>query len=239
MWWILVPVGLVVGKKLYDVLTEEEPISILANKSHICLELRGEFNDKSVLVIGRTGAGKSSLINMIRGKPVLNVGDIDSTTRWIEGVLCQVGAQTMTLVDSPGIGEISTHTDYKSGIENWFTDNRTSIKCIILVVQADSKGHSDDKKLLDSLVNIAQKPVIIAINQVDKIRPVRQVFTSCDWYTESNLGSAKSQRITEKIDEVFRQFGRSYQQIHILPIVSEPGYLFNRNELIQILQTCI
>src|SRR5262249_13133738 len=50
------------------------------------LRMRGEFGLDAVLVVGSSGAGKSSLINLVKGEPVCPVNAVASTTRWLQGV---------------------------------------------------------------------------------------------------------------------------------------------------------
>jgi small GTP-binding protein len=250
MWWLLLPAAAIVGKVVYDALTKEEKPSYTppayipptytppaytppVAPRQVHFDVRGDFEGKSVLVIGRTGAGKSSLINMLRGEQVLEVGVIGSTTRWIEGVPCCFDNQKVTLVDSPGVGEAYTNDEYNRGIEEWFAKSSGSVACILLVIQADSKAHSEDKRLLDSLVCISVKPIIIALNQSDKITPIRESFTCDDWETDTLSRSEKGRHITDKIAETARQFGYLHDPIHIVPVASASGAYFNRTAMIR------
>ena len=123
MWWVLIiPPAVWLGKIIYDAMTSEEPTKHeepLAGQSkararrRVVFEERGDLEGKKIVVIGRTGAGKSSLINMLYGKSVLAVGPVASTTRWIEGVRVNLGPREAILVDTPGYGEIMTAEDYK------------------------------------------------------------------------------------------------------------------------------
>lgn len=197
------------------------------------LPARGYFTEDCILVIGRTGAGKSSLINMLKGENVLPTGDIGSTTRWLEGVQVDLGRRTVSFVDSPGIGEALRDSDYHNGIKDWFSKNSSRVRCLLLVLQADAKAHADDKRLVDALRSVSSKPLIIALNHADKIKPVRQEFTCKDWKEEQKRSSLKSRNVIEKIEVVKRQFGRS--NILIVPVVSEFGFQFNRNELARVI----
>lgn len=163
MWWVLWPVGVAAAaaaKYLYDELTKEDKKSSYKPSSESygstsessrsssttrpSLTMRGSLDGASILVIGRTGAGKSSLINMINNNEELAVGTIGSTTRWMEGVKTQVGPKIITLVDSPGIGEAFTALDYHYGVVDWYSKNHSSVVAILLVIQADAKAHADD-----------------------------------------------------------------------------------------------
>lgn len=230
LWPVIFVPPIVWGiKKIYDLWSEEE------SPRHPPLPTRGRFTGDCVLVIGRTGAGKSSLINMLKEEEVLPTGDIGSTTRWLEGVSVDLGLRTVTFVDSPGIGEALTDSDYHNGIQGWFSKNHSQVRYLLLVLQADSGAYADDKRLVDALQGVSLKPLIIALNQVDKMKPVREAFAYESWEKEQHRASLKSRHVREKIDEVARQFGLSSESRRIVPVVSEAGYEFNRTELVQVI----
>ena len=213
--------------------------------------------------MGRTGAGKSSLINMLKEEDMLPTGAIGSTTRWLEGVSVDLGPRTVTFVDSPGIGETLTDSDYHNGIKEWFSKNHSQVRCLLLVLQADSKAHADDKRLVDALQLVSRKPLIIALNQVDKIKPIRAGFSCECWEEEQKRSSPKSRNVREKINEVARsglknrkgvafaqyrqpperlsgifetasrQFALPADNGLIAPVVAEMGFGFNRMGLVQ------
>ena len=237
LWWLAVPVVAWLGKKIYDSLSEEGspplPPSSPRRLPRPPLPTKGDFTGDCILVIGRTGAGKSSLINMLKGKNDLPIGTTGSTTRWLHGVQVDLGLRTVTFVDSPGIGEALTDLDYHNGIREWFSKNGSQVRCLLLVLQADSKAHADDKRLVDALQAISRKPLIIALNQVDKIKPVRAEFACECWEEEQKRTSPKSRNVREKIKEMARQFALPTDNGLIAPVVAEAGFGFNRTGLAQ------
>src|SRR4051794_26155589 len=64
-------------------------------------ERRGEPGGDVVLVVGQTGAGKSSLVNLIKGEAVCRSEAVASTTRSFQSVRAGVGGREVCLVDTP------------------------------------------------------------------------------------------------------------------------------------------
>ncbi|KAF9352061.1 hypothetical protein BGX26_010040 [Mortierella sp. AD094] len=60
---------------------------------------------KVVLVMGITGAGKSYLIREISGRDVKVGHNLESCTQQIEAVSCQIGGQSVVILDTPGFDD--------------------------------------------------------------------------------------------------------------------------------------
>ncbi|MFG2047967.1 GTPase [Micromonospora sp. NPDC048935] len=58
-----------------------------------------------ILVVGRTGVGKSSIINSVVGAPVAETGKYRPTTAKIERYDAEYRESTMVLIDTPGFGD--------------------------------------------------------------------------------------------------------------------------------------
>lgn len=237
MWWVLIiPPAIWLGKKIFDSL-DDEPSKSSGSQAAPApppqFDERGDLDGPKIVVIGRTGAGKSSLINMLSGRDVLAVGPVASTTRWLEGVRVEVGRREVLFVDTPGYGEAYTADDYATRLINWVAKHRQSIEMILLVLQADAKAHADDHRILHQVRGTnGHIPVMIVLNQVDKVLPTRQPFASPTWADERKKRSLKSRHVTEKIDEVRRQFDLGPDQIE--PSVSV-DHAFNRRRLLTLI----
>jgi small GTP-binding protein len=204
-----------------------------SNNSAENIEQRGVIAGKKVIVLGRTGAGKSSLINMLAGSAIMQVGPVSSITRWFEGVQVEIAGKSVILVDSPGYGEAITATDYASGIHKWIRDNIDELSLLLFVIQADSKAHSEDKQLMDRLKKEHKNiPVAITLSQVDKLHPLREPLSESEWDT-SKLSSTKSKNIARKIREICTQF--NVDSSCVVPAAVTES-MFNRNHVLKLIE---
>ena len=239
IWWIW-PIIVGGAGVVYDLLKESPPppkrgTRPRPEKPKIVVDEKAVPAGDMILVLGRTGAGKSSLINMLKKRKQLETGAVASTTRWLEGVQVEIAGQRPVFVDTPGIGEAVTAQAYHDGIVGWFSANKSSVRALLLVLQADSKAHSEDKELLDRLSPVGNGlPILVALNQVDKLAPVRTSFRGRLWSAECRRASQQKVRNVErKINEVSRQFGIAPR--NIIPVVSKWRGTFNRIGMIDAL----
>jgi|GEM_PF-5804543 len=241
MWWVLIiPAAVWLGKVLHDAVISEvqqEASRVRQDEARVrpavVFEERGDLEGDKVVVIGRTGAGKSSLINMLHGKPVLATGPVASTTRWVEGVRTKVGHREVVLVDTPGYGEVLTAEQYADGLAHWLNRHHDEVSLIVLVIQADAKAHAEDKRILARLVQSKSNvPVVLVLTQVDKLFPVREPLRGRDWSPCKRSTSLKSKHIAEKIEEICKQFGIG--EGSVAPSAAD-GIAFNRKKLLQLI----
>jgi small GTP-binding protein len=242
MWLFAIP-ALILGTRIIGAMFDDNEAGdaldvIRTQLKEAELEQRGELSENVVLVLGRTGAGKSSLINMVLGKNALPVGDIESTTRWLEAVTTEAHGKRITLVDSPGIGEAGTHEAYRAGLLAWYRKHAWRIEGVLVVLQADAKAHADDRALLDELLAIRQVPVLVVLNQADKIKPARSLFSRDSWSSELATASTKAHHVVEKLSEMRAQFRLPPGSPSVVPVSTE-GKGFNRAALLRKLRELI
>lgn len=157
-----------------------------------------------VFLIGRTGVGKSSLINALCGAYVSNVSDIKSCTENAQVYECKDnGKVLMEILDTRGIAE-SENLDDAIPAEDMLIDqiNEFSPDVAILMLNCT---HRDDvnsdveflKKVSKSYENINKMrlPIVVVVNKCDEMAPSR--FKSPAEYPENKV---------KKINEVVQYY---------------------------------
>lgn len=169
-------------------------------------------------VLGKTGAGKSSLCNALFGLDVAPISDVSACTRDIQKVFVDLGAnKSIILVDVPGVGENKLRDEeygelYKSILPE--------LDIVLWLLKADDRALSIDEIFFKTIVKpyLSQgKPFLIVLNQVDKIEPC------IEWDREKHKPSIRQfDNILLKISEISTFFDFSASKI--LPVSVNEGY---------------
>ncbi len=125
------------------------------------------FRSGFVSIVGRTNAGKSTLVNRLVGQKVAIVSDKPQTTRYrIMGVLNRENLQ-IVFTDTPGIHDPKTRLgDFMISQAN---EALVDTDAVVLVIEPVENIGKAEEKLLKSLKKIGA-PVILAINKIDTIK---------------------------------------------------------------------
>lgn len=129
-----------------------------------------------IMFIGKTGYGKSSLINSIIGNDLFEVDDIESCTKKLDTVFYQLGKSKtyyLALSDLPGVGEGKTvDRQYR----NWYKQMVSHSGCVVYVLRADQRDYSIDELIFEEVfqTEAQRKKVVIALNFADKIEPLNR-----------------------------------------------------------------
>ncbi len=128
-----------------------------------------------VSIVGRTNAGKSSLLNKIIGEKIASVSSKPQTTRTrITGIKTANETQ-MVFMDTPGLhkpkNKLSSHmlSAAKSSVAD--------MDAVLFVVDCTNKFISDEEtELLDSLMK-SKSPVILIINKIDLLEDKSELIS--------------------------------------------------------------
>lgn len=118
-------------------------------------------------IIGAPNAGKSTLLNRMIGEKISITSQKPQTTRnRILGVVHRPQAQ-IAFIDTPGIHNPKGLLNQKM-VETAFS-TLSDVDLILFVIDAETPKEKPEELILSSLKNF-QKPVILAVNKIDKIK---------------------------------------------------------------------
>ena len=139
-------------------------------------------------IMGKTGAGKSSLCNALFVGEVSPVSDVAACTREPLRFRLQVGERYMTLVDLPGVGESGARDTEYAGL---YREQLPRLDLVLWLIKADDRALAVDEHFYHQVIGEAYRhKVLFVISQSDKAEP-----TSCG----ERLSTEQKQNISRKI----------------------------------------
>lgn len=131
--------------------------------------------DLQTMFIGKTGYGKSSTINKIVGKQLLETSEIEVCTKKLYSVEYELYQKNefFSFIDLPGIGE-SNQKDQQ--YYEWYRDMLSHSCCVVYILRSDQRDYSLDEVLFKEMFRTPdeRKKVILALNFADKVEPVNR-----------------------------------------------------------------
>jgi uncharacterized protein len=166
---------------LQEILAQAEPLDQVEQKP------------VNILLVGRTGAGKSSLINTLFVENKATVDLLPSTDAIQDYHWKSTTGDALTLWDTPGY-EQANRADFRELV----LDRATQADVLLLVTPAlDPALQMDVDFLTDVKAAIPDLTAIAAVTQVDKLRPIREWNPPYDWELGASLKETAIREATQ------------------------------------------
>lgn len=164
------------------------------------------------LLVGRTGVGKSSLINALVGSYLAQVSDTESCTPGIQLYQCKDQESTLIeILDTRGIAESNQLDDHETAEEQLL--NRVNAfspdAAIFLLGCAHRDSIGDDADYLKEVVdryeelNRVHLPVVLVVTKADEVNPGR--IKEPDHYPEHKIDNIE--QIVRNYKEILQKHG--------------------------------
>jgi len=165
----------------------------------------------NLLLVGRTGAGKSSVINTLFESDRAAVDVLPSTDKLCRYVWEAPSGDTLVLWDTPGY-EQASRQDYRDLV----LDHARQADLVLLVTPAlDPALQMDEDFLRELQKEVTDLPAIAIVTQVDRLRPLREWSPPYDW---EHGHRAKEQSIRHATQ--YRQEELGHLCRRVLPLVT-------------------
>jgi small GTP-binding protein len=166
-------------------------------------------------VMGKTGAGKSSLCNTLFSPPPASVDAVKGCSRRAQQYKTSDGLHALNIVDFPGIGETPTLDKIYANLYQYWLNK---LDLIVWVLKADDRAWNDDIRCYRRLVSQGAGPArfLFVLSQADKIEPCRE------WDAATHEPS-KQQR--QNLQEKVAQVNAVFSPVHpVLAVSASEGF---------------
>ena len=184
----------------------------------------------NVCFLGRTGNGKSSLINALWGTK-FSTDPLVSCTKEMYSVTVMEdtpnGNEGITVIDTPGIGEFSTDSKY----ERYYEHAVNMADCVVLVStfdRTDAPVQRLLKRMRECLNESKHTKFIVALNHIDS-RIIAGVGDNYEpWDEEHDKPSKKClQNIKERMSILHQKLDGKFLPFEVIPVCAVRGYGIN------------
>lgn len=153
-------------------------------------------------IMGKSGAGKSSLCNELFRGEVSPVSDVNACTRDVLRFRLRSGRHSLVIVDLPGVGENGRRDhEYRALYRRMLPE----LDLVLWVIKADDRALTVDEQFWHGVMQPYRQKVLFVINQADKIEPCHE------WDTRTSTPSSQQKaNLKEKKDAITAMFRPSH-----------------------------
>ena len=142
-------------------------------------------------IMGKSGAGKSSLCNELFRGEVSPVSDVNACTRDVLRFRLRSGSHSLMIVDLPGVGENGQRDhEYRALYRRMLPE----LDLVLWVIKADDRALTVDEQFWHGVMQTYRQKVLFVINQVDKIEPCHEWDTLTSKPSPHQLGNLKAKQ---------------------------------------------
>ena len=142
-------------------------------------------------IMGKSGAGKSSLCNELFRGEVSPVSDVNACTRDVLRFRLRSGRHSLVIVDLPGVGENGQRDqEYRALYRRILPE----LDLVLWVIKADDRALTVDEQFWHGVMQPYRQKVLFVINQADKIEPCNEWDTLTSKPSPHQQGNLKAKQ---------------------------------------------